>query len=90
MSCRIVRPLLTGLAVALVLALATPAAHARPRPRPVTPAVSSFFPHWVVNLLEKLGWHIDPTSAAAPAGENSTPSDAGTNGDIGLHIDPNG
>ncbi len=90
MSRTIVRPLLIGLALALVLALATPA-HASPRDRPVTPSVSTFMPRWMVSLLEKIGWHIDTTSAAAPpAGGNSTPSDTGTNGDIGMHIDPNG
>ncbi|HEX3526596.1 MAG TPA: hypothetical protein VH988_05985 [Thermoanaerobaculia bacterium] len=90
MSRTIVRPLLIGLALALVLALATPV-HAGPRDRPVTPAVSAFMPHWVVSLLEKIGWRVDTTSAAAPpAGGDSTPSDTGSSGDIGMHVDPNG
>ena len=90
MSRTIVRPLLVGLALALFLALATPA-HASPRDRPVTSSVSDFMPQWAVHLLEKIGWHIDTRSAAAPpAGGNSTPSDTGTNGDIGMHVDPNG
>jgi hypothetical protein len=90
MSRTIVRPLLLGLALTLVLALATPA-HASLRDRPVTPSVSAFMPHWVVSLLEKIGWHVDATSTAAPpAGGNGTPSDTGSSGDIGWQIDPNG
>jgi len=50
-----------------------------------------FMPQWAVHLLEKLGWHVDTTSTAAPPdGGNSTPSDTGTNGDIGWQIDTNG
>jgi len=90
MSRTIVRPLLLGLALTLVLALATPA-HASPRDRPVTPSVSTFMSHWVASLLEKIGWHVDTKSAAAPpAGGDSTLTDPGSSGDIGWHIDPNG
>ena len=89
MSCRVVRPLLTSLALALVLVFATPA-HASPRERPAPSSISTLLPGWMVSLLEKIGMQIDPNGAAAPDGGTSTSSDTGTNGDIGWHIDPNG
>lgn len=85
MSRGFLRTVLAGLALALVLALAAPA-HAGDtslRDRAPGSAFEDFVARWVMGLLEKSGFQIDPNGSTAPAPPSST-------GDSGLAIDPNG
>lgn len=81
MSRGTLRPMLAGLALALVLTLAVPT---RGEAAGLGESgsgwsVQDFVPQWVVSLLEKIGWPMEP--AGAPA----TPST-----DSGWQLDPNG
>jgi hypothetical protein len=83
MSRGTLRPVLAGLALALVLTLAAPArSEAASLPEcPSGWSVQDFVPQWVMSLLEKIGWPMEPAGSSAPA----TPST-----DSGFSIDPNG
>ena len=85
MSRRFLRTVLTGLTLALVLTLAVPAyaGEAGLRDRAPGSSFEDFVVRWVVGLLEKSGFQIDPNGSTAPAPPSST-------GDSGYAIDPNG
>jgi hypothetical protein len=83
MSRGILRPVLAGLALALVLALALPARGeaADWRDHASGWSVQDFVPQWVLGLFEKIGWPMEPAGSSAPG----TPST-----DSGYSADPNG
>jgi hypothetical protein len=83
MSRGTLRPVLAGLALVLVLALASPARGeaASLGDQASGWSVRDFVPQWVMGLLEKIGWPMEPAGSAAPV----TPST-----DSGYSADPNG
>jgi len=81
------RTVFAGLALALALALVAPARGeaAGQRGEDPGPALTDFVPRWMVSLMEALFGEIG--SPDPNGGGTATPTG---DGDLGLHIDPNG